>query len=79
MSEKMISFKNSRRILKKSKIKIDNEILDVDNCINRVSADNIFSKVNNHAADNAAFDGYVIKSKDTKIISDSILFLFSFI
>ena len=52
----MISFKNSRRILKKSKIKIDNEILDVDNCINRVSADNIFSKVNNPAADNAAFD-----------------------
>jgi molybdopterin molybdotransferase len=62
----MISYKNSRRILKKSKIKIDNEILDVDNCINRVSADNIFSKVNNPAADNAAFDGYVIKSKDTK-------------
>ena len=56
----MISFKNSRRILKKSKIKIDNEILDVDNCINRVSADNIFSNVNNPAADNAAFDGYVI-------------------
>ena len=62
----MISYKNSRRILKKSKIKIDNEILDVDNCINRVSADNIFSKVNNPAADNAAFDGYVNKSKDTK-------------
>ncbi len=62
----MISYKNSRRILKKSKIKIDNEILDVDNCINRVSANNIFSKVNNPAANNAAFDGYVIKSKDTK-------------
>ncbi len=62
----MISYKNSRRILKRSKIKIDNEILDVDNCINRVSAENIFSKVNNPAADNAAFDGYVIKSKDTK-------------
>ena len=62
----MISYKNSIRILKKSKIKIGNEILDVDNCINRVSANNIFSKVNNPAADNAAFDGYVIKSKDTK-------------
>ena len=37
----MISYKNSRRILKKSKIKIDNEILDVDNCINRVSADDM--------------------------------------
>jgi molybdopterin molybdotransferase len=62
----MISYKKSRNILKKSKIKIDNEILKTDICINRVSAENIFSKVNNPAANNAAFDGYVINSKDTK-------------
>ena len=62
----MISYKKSRNILKKSKIKIDNEILKTDSCINRVSAENIFSKVNNPAANNAAFDGYVINSKDTK-------------
>ena len=62
----MISYKNSIKIIKKSKIKIHNEILNVNNCINRVSATDIFSKVNNPIADNAAFDGYVIKSKDTK-------------
>ena len=62
----MISYKNSIKILKKSKIKIDDEIIKVNNCINRVVANNIFSKVNNPAADNAAFDGFVINSKDTK-------------
>ena len=62
----MISYKKSRNILKKSKIKIDDEIIKINNCINRVTANNIFSKVNNPAADNAAFDGYVINSKDTK-------------
>ena len=62
----MISYKNSIKIIKKSKIKIHNEILNVNSCINRVSANDIFSKINNPIADNAAFDGYVIKSKDTK-------------
>ena len=62
----MISYKNSIKILKKSKIKIDDEIIKINNCINRVTANNIFSKVNNPAADNAAFDGFVINSKDTK-------------
>ena len=62
----MISYKKSRNILKRSKIKIDNEVLQTDRCINRVAAENIFSKVNNPAANNAAFDGYVINSKDTK-------------
>ena len=62
----MISYKKSRNILKRSRIKIDNEVLQTDRCINRVAAENIFSKVNNPAANNAAFDGYVINSKDTK-------------
>ena len=62
----MISYKNSRNILKKSKIKIDDEIIKINSCINRVTANNIFSKANNPAADNAAFDGFVINSKDTR-------------
>ena len=62
----MISYKNSIKILKKSKINIGNEIIKVNSCLNRVTANNIFSKVNNPAADNAAFDGFVINSKDTK-------------
>ena len=62
----MISYKNSIKILKKSKIKINDEIIKINSCINRVTANNIFSKVNNPAADNAAFDGFVINSKDTR-------------
>ena len=62
----MISYKKSINILKKSKIKIGDEILKVAYCLNRVSSNNIFSKVDNPACNNAAFDGYVINSKDTK-------------
>ena len=62
----MISYKNSRIELKNSKLKISNEIINSTNCLNRVLASNIFSKTNNPAADNAAFDGYAVNSKDTK-------------
>ena len=62
----MISYKNSRIELKNSKLKISNEIINSANCLNRVLASNNFSKTNNPAADNAAFDGYAINSKDTK-------------
>ena len=75
----MISYKNSRNILKKSKIKIDDEIIKIDSCINRVTANDIFSKANNPAADNAAFDGYVINSKDTKNLNKKKKRLFKII
>jgi molybdopterin molybdotransferase len=62
----MISYNQSINILKKSKIVIRDEIIKSTNCLNRVSASNIFSKSNNPSADNAAFDGFAINSKDTK-------------
>ena len=62
----MISYKQSINILKKSKIIIRDEIIKSIDCLNRVSASNIFSKVNNPAANNAAFDGFAINSKETK-------------
>ena len=65
----MISYKQSKNILKKSKIIIGNEILKSDNCLNRVSASNIFCKVDNPAGNNSAFDGYAINSIDTKNLS----------
>jgi len=65
----MISYKNSINILKKSRLKISNEIINSSNCLNRVTATNIFSKVSNPAADNAAFDGFAINSKDTKYLN----------
>ena len=61
----MISYNRSRAILKNSKILIGDEIIKSDNCLNRVVSENIFTKVNNPAGNNAAFDGYAIASSDT--------------
>ena len=65
----MISYKKSIRILKKSKIFIQDEIVKTDNCLNRVVAHNIKSSANNPSADNAAFDGFVVNSNETKNLS----------
>jgi len=62
----MISYKKSINILKKSKIIIKDEIIKSNDCFNRVVASNIFSRTNNPLADNAAFDGFAINSRDTK-------------
>ena len=62
----MISYKQSRKILKDSKIIIKDEIVKSSNCINRVAAENILSKSNNPLENNAAFDGFAVNSKDTK-------------
>jgi len=75
----MISYKNSIQILKKSKIKINDEIIKINSCISRVTANNIFSKANNPAADNAAFDGFVINSKDTRNLNKKKKRLFKII
>ena len=65
----MISYKNSLNQLKKSRLKIDDEIIKSNNCINRVSSINVFTKMNNPAEDNAAFDGFAINSDDTKYLN----------
>ena len=62
----MISYKKSIKILNKSKIKIGDEFIKTTKCLNRITADNVISKVNNPAGNNAAFDGFVINSKETK-------------
>ena len=64
----MINYQKSKNILKKSKIKILDEIIESSKSLNRVISENIFSKVDYPAGDNAAFDGYAINSNDTKYI-----------
>ena len=64
----MISYQNSKRILKKAIIKIKNENILSANSLNRVCSSNIYSKFNYPSGDNAAFDGYAINSNDTKDI-----------
>ena len=75
----MISYKQSRKILRNSKIVIANELIDSNNSVNRVAAENIFSKVNNPAGNNAAFDGYAIYSKDTNKLNKKNTMLFKII
>ena len=61
----MISYKQSQKILKHSKIIIKSELVKSTKCLNRVAAENVFCKTNNPTGNNAAFDGYAINSKDT--------------
>ena len=65
----MISYQQARNILKKSKIKINDEFIDVKNCLNRVIAKDILSPSNYPLGDNAAFDGFAINSNDSKNIN----------
>ncbi len=72
----MISYKNSIKILKKSQLKIGDEIVDSSNCLNRISASNIFNKANYPLTNNAAFDGFAVNSNDTKGLNKKKIRLF---
>ena len=61
----MINYKEAKKILKKSKIKIKDEIINSSKSLNRVNALDIYSTVNYPAGTNAAFDGFAINSKET--------------
>ena len=68
----MISYEQSKKILKKAIIKIKDESIVSVNSLNRVTSSNIYSKINYPTADNAAFDGFAISSSDTKKISKKL-------
>jgi molybdopterin molybdotransferase len=61
----MISYKYAKNILKKSNIKIQDELVKSSKSLNRVNTQNIYSTVNYPAGTNAAFDGFAINSKET--------------
>jgi molybdopterin molybdotransferase len=62
----MINYKEAKKILIKSKIKIKDEIINSSNSLNRINVLDIYSTVNYPAGTNAAFDGFAINSKETK-------------
>ena len=64
----MISYKQSKKILKKAKIHIKDEIINSVNSLNRLVSSNVYSSINYPTSDNAAFDGYAINSRDTNLI-----------
>ena len=62
----MINYQQAKNILKKAKIKIQDEEISIKNSLNRVVAKDIISPSNHPLDDNAAFDGFAISSKDTQ-------------
>ncbi len=75
----MKSYSQALKILKKSKILFPDEYVKTSMCLNRVSAMDIFSKMDLPAANNSAFDGYAINSKDTKKLNSKNRKLFKVI
>ena len=61
----MISYNKSKIILKKSIIKLGEELININKCLNRVTSKNIYVHSHYPSGNNAAFDGYAIKSSDT--------------
>mgnify|MGYP006135583521 CR=1 FL=1 len=61
----MINYKEAKKILVKSKIKIKDEIINSSKSLNRINTSDIYSTVNYPAGTNAAFDGFAINSKET--------------
>ena len=68
----MISYEQSKKILKKAKIKVKDESVISVNSLNRVTSSNVYSGINYPADDNAAFDGFAINSNDTKKINKKL-------
>ena len=62
----MINYITAKKILKKSKIKMKDELIGSLKSLNRICSKSIYSPSNYPAGNNSAFDGYAIKSDDTK-------------
>ena len=68
----MKSYSQALKILKENKIKINDENINSSESLNRVSSVNIYSNSDYPSANNASFDGYAIKSKDTNKLNNKI-------
>ncbi len=64
----MINYTQAKIILKKAKIKIENEDILIKNSLNRVVSKDVLSSSNYPLGDNAAFDGFAINANETKHI-----------
>ena len=61
----MINYTEAKKILKKSKINIKDEIIDSSKSKKRINVIDIYCPVNYQAGTNAAFDGFATNSNDT--------------
>ncbi len=65
----MINYQQAKNILRKAKIKIQDEEISIKNSLNRVLAKDVISSSDYPLDNNAAFDGFAINSNDTKNIN----------
>ena len=75
----MISYKKALEVLKKNKINIKSEITLSKNSVNRVCSNTVKSPNNYPAANNTAFDGFAINSKETNKINKNYVKKFKII
>jgi len=68
----MKSYIEALRILKKNKIKINDENINSFDSLNRVCSVNIYTNSDYPSVNNASFDGYAIRSKDTSKLNNKI-------
>ena len=61
----MISYKKALKIIKKSKISFKSEKISSEQSVGRICSENIYSPCNYPSANNTAFDGFAINSKET--------------
>ena len=64
----MINYQQAKNILRKAKIKIQDEEILIKDSLNRVLAKDVISPSDHPLSNNAAFDGFAINSNDTKNI-----------
>ena len=64
----MKSYNNALKILKKSDIKISDEVVKSINSLNRICSEDIYSNYNHPTTNNSSLDGFAINSRDTNNI-----------
>ena len=69
----MISYDQSKKILKKAKIKIKDEKINSIKSLNRVVSSNVYSNISYPTEDNAAFD-VTLTNLSTNFLSIAIKF-----
>ena len=68
----MISYHKSKTILKKSLINLGEEHIETSKCLNRVTSKDIYVQSYYPSGNNAAFDGYALKSSETYKLNKKI-------
>ena len=65
----MIKYQEAIKIINKVSLNLPNEKISISDSLNRVCAKNILSPTINPLANNTAFDGFAVLTKETKGLS----------